>query len=487
MIVQESNAISWEADYRDRINPKLVTRLLRKSVPALEASDWHLSQVDYGFVESVLPLNQATTNQHGTHQAALISLSADYTGGTALASLLSGVPMAGVHQCKPADSASLWLAAMDVKYLRPSTGHLTGRCRIDEKTANNIVYRYSRGRRILASLTVTFESNGELVAEGILKYFAQPTSQLLDSTSNRSLLFRQKIKASARMIAGVRAGQDLNWNRNSEPGQRLRIDCPHAVIAAGPHGQLLAARLRKALPQLTDMVIARTQHIDHTIRTTPGMRQLVLIGAGLDMRAFRHAIRRPDLMCFEMDLPEMLEERDRVIREIDPHESLKRHCLTVDFLKDDLAEVLGNCPEFDPTLPTVFVYEGCSMYFEESVNRRVVQSLMEMMRNPDSRLWIDFVTQQSVEGRTKVPEITDFLSRMDDLGESFIFGCDQPSQFLESCGVPACEVVGSGDFLSAKANGGKTDPVYQVYNFTVSRGSDCSHRSDCDSRTNKPR
>ena len=103
------------------------------------------------------------------------------------------------------------------------------------------------------------------MAEGVLKYFAQPTIQLLDSTSNRSLLFRQKIKASARMIAGVRAGQDLNWNRNSEPGQRLRIDCPHAVIAAGPHGQLLAARLRKALPQLTDMVIARTQHIDHTI------------------------------------------------------------------------------------------------------------------------------------------------------------------------------------------------------------------------------
>ncbi|MCH2181463.1 MAG: SAM-dependent methyltransferase [Mariniblastus sp.] len=481
MIVQESNAISWETDYRDRINPQLVTRLLRKSVPALEACDWRVSKVDYGLVESVLPLNQATTNQHGTHQAALISLSADYTGGTALASLLSGVPMAGVHPCKPVNSASLWLAAMDVKYLRPSTGHLTGRCRIEEKTANNIVYRYSRGKRVLASLNVSFESNGETVAEGVLKYFAQPTIQLLDNTSNRSLLFRQKIKASARMIAGVRAGQDLNWNRNSEPGQRLRIDCPHAVIAAGPHGQLLAARLRKALPQLTDMVVARTQHIDNTIRNTPGLRQLVLVGAGLDMRAFRHAIRRPEIKCFEMDLPEMLEERDRVIQEIDPQGSLDRYCLALDFLQDDPAQALANCPEFDPALPTVFVYEGCSMYFEEQVNRKIIQSLMQMMQHPQSRLWIDFVTQQSVEGRTQVPEIADFLTRMDDLGESFIFGSDQPDQFLKTCGVPACDMVRSGDYLDTIRDDLQIDPVYQVYYFTV------SHRGEADTIRKLPR
>ena len=69
MIVQEPNTTSWEADYRDRMNPQLVTRLLRKSVPVLEACDWRLSEVNYGLVKSILPLNQATTNQHGTHQA----------------------------------------------------------------------------------------------------------------------------------------------------------------------------------------------------------------------------------------------------------------------------------------------------------------------------------------------------------------------------------------------------------------------------------
>ena len=480
MIVQEPNTTSWEADYRDRMNPQLVTRLLRKSVPALEACDWRLSEVDYGLVKSILPLNQATTNQHGTHQAALISLSADYTGGTALASLLNGVPMAGVHQCKPTDSASLWLAAMDVKYIRPSTGHLTGCCHIDDKTATTIVHRYSQGKRVLASLGITFESNGELVAEGVLKYFAQPTIQLLDSSSNRSLLFRQKIKASARMIAGIRAGRDLNWNRSSESGQRLRVDCPHAVIAAGPHGQLLAARLRKALPQLTEMVVARTQHIDNTIRNTPGMRQLVLIGAGLDMRAFRHAIRRPDMTCFEMDLPEMLDERDRVIQEIDPQSSLKRVRLETDFLKDNLADTLRACPQFDPSLPTVLVYEGCSMYFEESVNREIIQDLLSMMKNPHSRLWIDFVTRQSVEGGTDVPEITDFLMRMDDLGESFVFGSDQPSQFLASCGAPKIEVTSASEFLQAEARG-PLDPVYEVYNFTVSRNPEYANGA------NKPR
>ena len=118
--------VSWEEDYRTRCNPELMTKLLRQAVPVLEATQWAITKVEHGVCESVLPLNHATTNQHGTHQAALISLSADYTGGMALTTLLRGVPLAGIHSCKAEDSASLWLISMDVKYLKPvSYTHLT--------------------------------------------------------------------------------------------------------------------------------------------------------------------------------------------------------------------------------------------------------------------------------------------------------------------------------------------------------------------------
>ena len=112
----EHSQITWAQDYNSRVNPTLMTRLLHEAIPVLKWTDWHVKEVQEGSCTTVLPLNHATTNQHGTHQAALLSLSADYTGGLALATLLRGVPFAGVHPCNEDNSAALWLAAMDVRY-----------------------------------------------------------------------------------------------------------------------------------------------------------------------------------------------------------------------------------------------------------------------------------------------------------------------------------------------------------------------------------
>ncbi len=196
--------IPWQDDHDQRMNPSLVTRLLHRAVPVLRSSNWRIDSVEPGSCTTVLPLNQATTNQHGTHQAALISLSADYTGGVALASLLRGVPIGGVHRPGERPSALLWLAGMDVRYQQPSTGHLIGRCEIDDAVAAKIVDRYSRGKRVLVTLPMAFESNDQVVAKAEMKYFAMPAGAA-SGNSEPSALDATKLKASARMIAGVRA------------------------------------------------------------------------------------------------------------------------------------------------------------------------------------------------------------------------------------------------------------------------------------------
>jgi hypothetical protein len=50
-------------------------------IPVLAHSDWRIEEVKDGFCKYVLALKAPATNQHGTHQAALISLSADYPEG----------------------------------------------------------------------------------------------------------------------------------------------------------------------------------------------------------------------------------------------------------------------------------------------------------------------------------------------------------------------------------------------------------------------
>ena len=48
-----------------------------------------------------------------------------------------------------------------------------------------------------------------------------------------------------------------------------------------------------------------------------------------------------------------------------------RRMIAADFNSDDIAQLLLQHPDFDPTRPTVFVYEGCSMYFTAEENREI--------------------------------------------------------------------------------------------------------------------
>lgn len=460
--VRPEFSVSWEEDFANRVNPRLMTELLHRAVPVLRYSDWRILHVEEGLCQSLLPLNVATTNQHGTHQAALISLSADYTGGMALTTLLRGVPLAGIHRCTADESASLWLASMAVKFRAPSSGHLTATCRIREETAHDIQQRYFNGDRVLATLPVEFRSNGDLVANAEMKYFAQPSAKLVPTVEHpsRSALFNHKLKASARMIAGVRAQAARRGN--------LRFDNGSDAIAAGPHGELLAARLQSVLPQLTDMVHARTQHGDETIRWIPNLRQVVLVGAGLDLRPVRLAAEFPRVQFFEMDLPEMLEERERIIAQIPSAESSRRTAVAVDFRTDDINDVLVRTPGFNPGIPTLYIYEGCSMYFTESENGRILSSIRSLMCHPLSRLWIDVVNTDVAEGRATDAGIAGFLDGMEELGERFVFGVDDAASWLRSLGFGSIRYRTCGDYLK------ESDPVYATYSFAVAGPDDFS-------------
>ncbi len=449
--------ITWGQDYKSRMNPELLTFLLRSSVPVLESSDWMVTKVQEGYSETLLPLNKATTNQHGTHQAALVSLSADYTGGIALASLLRGVPIAGIHPCRDDVSAALWLAGMNVRYKSPSTGHLTAICEIDPIQAEEIKARYFRGRRVLVTLQIRFYSNGELTAEAEMKYFAQPTIQLTPTAENpsRSTLFSHKLKASARMIAGLRA------QRSCHP--KLTSYCPHANLVAGPHGELLANHLLEILPQLKDMVLTRSQHIDELIRQVPNLKQVVLAGAGLDMRSILHAADLPDVTFFEVDLPEMIAERERVTRLLPQEFSNRRVLLSANFKVDDLAQVIGHHPTFDSTVPTIIIFEGCSMYFSESENQNIFRSFLKLMDHPLSCVWADFVNTSVVTGRTNNLRIKGFLEGMDALGEAFIFGTDDPPHWFEALGYSLVDTISAGEYLN------ENDAVLNSYSFSVAK------------------
>jgi methyltransferase (TIGR00027 family) len=459
MEAEGPGATSWEEHYREFVNPALLTALLREAVPVLENVGWSVVDTGEGYARTILPLNRESTNQHGTHQAALIALAADYTGGIALGTLLNGVPVLGVHPQTNEDGAALWLVGIRITYRRPSVGDLIASATIPGDELARIRQKYAGGDQAIIPLEICLESEGEQVGTATMSYYLRQSKALKPQspTDRPSALYKHRVKASARLIAGLRASENGKMNR--------RYEDRYAELAAGPHGRLLAERFTAILPPLREMVVARTCHIDGLLSNAVnrGLKQLVLVGAGLDFRTLR-APRGSGLRVFELDLPDMLAERARVLAGFGNMPAPQSTPIALNLEFDDIGTVLRTAG-FDPTAPSMFVFEGMSMYFEERINRSILSSIRALMEHPDSRLWCDIVASSVIRNATGHIEVEKFIKGMAKLGEPFVFGLDDPVPFLERLGY---EIVGHDRSSSDPAT--RDNPLFDLYRFYVLRG-----------------
>jgi methyltransferase (TIGR00027 family) len=108
----------------------------------------------------------------------------------------------------------------------------------------------------------------------------------------------------------------------------------------------------------TQMMVARTVAIDDAIRAA-GARQLVLLGAGLDGRAWR----MPELgesIVWEVDHPDS-QARKRSRAAALTQTAREVRFVPVDFTRDPLGDALAAAGH-DPAAPTTWVWEGVVMY-----------------------------------------------------------------------------------------------------------------------------
>lgn len=113
------------------------------------------------------------------------------------------------------------------------------------------------------------------------------------------------LEATARWTAAVRA-------RESAREDPL-FDDPWAAALAGPEGMSWVEQ-RPADSVLP--IALRTRYFDDWLQQVAGggfVRQVVLMAAGLDTRAFRLAWP-VDARCFELDQPEVLRHKEEILR-----------------------------------------------------------------------------------------------------------------------------------------------------------------------------
>ena len=448
--------ISWEEDRQFRMDPAVVTALLREQVPVLDFVKWTVTTIEPGFTESVLPLNPQSTNQHFTHQAALAVLAGDYTGGTALASLLPGWPVIGVHPVSSPQSVSMWLLKVDIKYLRPSVSDLRVTARIGDEMRERVQKRFLAGQAVIETIAIEFRNGDTMIAEANLTYFARQSVKLRSegiSTERVNSLYELKLTSSAELIAGVRA---------RESG-RLYSD-PYAAPMAGQHGMALATRFCERSPQLGGMVAARTWHLDRAIANfvESGGRDIAIVGVGWDMRAFRLPLPEGTRL-YELDFPTTLQERAKRLAQLNltPPPGITCVPVPIDLRSMPLAATLQD--HLQPGVPVLVAWEGMSMYFQEDEVSAILAGMLPVLQRPDSLLWVDLMDRQAVDHPEQYAEtIRNFLRGMQILGEPFTFGTSTIPEFMESVGLRSLEVVPSDVCLR-----GRKDPVYEIYRFCV--------------------
>ncbi|MFD8543831.1 SAM-dependent methyltransferase [Streptomyces sp. NPDC059649] len=197
------------------------------------------------------------------------------------------------------------------------------------------------------------------------------------------------VAATALGVARIRAAESARPDR--------LFDDPYAAafVAAAPPPPTAAARAddaevpaarREAFHRgLFRHIVLRTRFFDDYLTaaaTAHALRQVVVLAAGLDTRAYR--LPWPDgLRLYEVDLPEVLAFKERVLDEQGARPRCARTAVTAD-LRTDWPAAL-RAAGFAPDEPTAWLVEGLLVYLSAEEAARLLTTLGEQSA-PGSRL-----------------------------------------------------------------------------------------------------
>jgi methyltransferase (TIGR00027 family) len=188
-------------------------------------------------------------------------------------------------------------------------------------------------------------------------------------------------------------------------------------------GRLVPAFLDFGWPYTRSSGVVRTRMIDDLVSEAirAGARQLVLLGAGFDSRAYRLE-EASGITTFEVDHPATQRaKRERLADGLGGMPESVRF-VEVDFEKDDLERELAKAG-FDGKTRSVVVWEGVVSYLTEpavSGNLAVLAGLLA----PGSCLIFTYVHKGALDGSMRFSGSDRWKSWVKRSGEPFIFGFD---------------------------------------------------------------
>ncbi len=161
----------------------------------------------------------------------------------------------------------------------------------------------------------------------------------------------------------------------------------------------------------TDSIAVRTRFFDDFFLNAArdGIRQSVILAAGLDARAYRLSWP-PGSVVYEVDQPKVVGFKTAAMAGLGATPTADRRTVSVD-LRDDWPEALRHSG-FDPTQPTSWSAEGLLMYLPPEAQDRLFDNITELSA-PASTLATEF---HGDSGRTMIERAQQFNQRWANMG-----------------------------------------------------------------------
>jgi methyltransferase (TIGR00027 family) len=228
--------------------------------------------------------------------------------------------------------------------------------------------------------------------------------------------------------------------RARESGRPRRLfDDPLAAALAGPEGFAWLNRMERAQPAVLPWggpalyVVVRTRFFDDFLlrgSRSAGARQVVLLAAGMDARAFRLGWP-PGMRLYELDRPEVLKAKEEVVARAGARPACERRVVGADLAHPSWSEALLEAG-YEPREPSAWLAEGLLFYMPEAAVRGLLDGAGALATS-GSLLGVDLVNDDLLAS----PLMRPLLRALARRGVPGHFGANDPEALLAEHGWEA--------------------------------------------------
>ncbi|MEL6535693.1 MAG: SAM-dependent methyltransferase [Bacteroidota bacterium] len=208
--------------------------------------------------------------------------------------------------------------------------------------------------------------------------------------------------------------------------------------------QALIRRRDKQFPGVLGLIPVRTRYLDDRVKDAldRGIRQIVILGAGMDSRPYRIA-GIAGAQVFEVDRKVVQQFKIARVKNWQGSQPLHVNFVEVDFTTQTLEATLGTSG-LNLEEPTLVLWEGVTQYITEEAVRNTLAYLSTIEQ---AEVIMSYVPAEYLNSSSPLPYLPKLLQGLKKAGLGWYFGLDpqQLPQFVGEYGYTVQEDVGHAE------------------------------------------